>query len=774
MLRYIFLAVRMLILLSMSFILPGLFSCGGDSQQFSNTNPSSVSSVKNIQKDDPVVKRGAKARYVPGEILVKFKTGTSASRMQVLHNALGAVKIKEIAHIGVHRIKLPHEMSVEGAVKYYKADPDVEYAEPNYIVRKATIPNDPDFNKLWGLNNTGQTGGTFGADIDAIKAWDITTGSTNVIIAVIDTGVAYNHPDLAENIWMNTNEVAGNGIDDDGNGYEDDIYGWDFIDNDGYPEDYEGHGTHVAGTIAAVGNNGIGMAGVMWSAKIMPIRFLGISGWGDTAKAAEAIRYAADNGARIINASWGGGGYSQTLYEAIDYARSKDVLFIAAAGNEGKNSDSYPFYPASYDLTNIISVAATDDDDNLAYFSNYGANSVDLAAPGVNIYSSIPVLAYGTPILVYSANFDGGAGPLPFVPYTLLGWASGGKNSTWAITTGTGVDGTNSLEDSPGGNYLPNTNSWAGYMTPITSVKNSRYKLSFKWRGRIDPVTNDFLNINYSPDGVTWDWADWTDGNYVNFTQYVTYEITTAADFYDSFYFGFGLESDLNDNYDGVYIDDVVLTSETINIERYSYESYEGTSMVAPHVAGVAGLILSLNPDLSYTQIKDIILNSVDAKPSLSGKTLTGGRINAFAAVSRPPAPSNLAAAATSSSQINLSWTDNSYNETGFKIERKIGATGTYSQVATVGANVTTYSDTGLNGSTTYYYRVRAYKTAGDSSYSNEASATTPGGGGGNGDGGGCSIGTVNSYQTAVADTIVLIMPVIVILIIKRFRKFRI
>ncbi len=246
MLRYIFLAVRTLILLSMSFILPGLFSCGGDSQQFSNTNPSSVSSVKNIQKDDPVVKRGAKARYVPGEILVKFKTGTSASRMQVLHNALGAVKIKEIAHIGVHRIKLPHEMSVEGAVKYYKADPDVEYAEPNYIVRKATIPNDPDFNKLWGLNNTGQTGGTFEADIDAIEAWDITTGSTNVIIAVIDTGVAYNHPDLAENIWMNTNEVAGNGIDDDGNGYEDDIYGWDFIDNDGYPEDYEGHGTHVS------------------------------------------------------------------------------------------------------------------------------------------------------------------------------------------------------------------------------------------------------------------------------------------------------------------------------------------------------------------------------------------------------------------------------------------------------------------------------------------------------------------------------------------------
>jgi subtilisin family serine protease len=313
-------------------------------------------------------------------------------------------------------------------------------------------------------------------------------------------------------------------------------------------------------------------------------------------------------------------------------------------------------------------------------------------------------------------------------------------------------------------------------MTPIESVKNNRYTLSFKWKGYIDPNTFDYLNINYSPDGINWDWADWTDGNYSDFTQYITYEITFAADILDSFYFGFGLESDTLGNYDGAYIDDVVINRESISISSYTYESYgwSGTSMAAAHVSGVAGLIISADPSLTYSDVKNIILNSVDKKASLSGNTLTGGRLNAFAAVGSilPAAPSNLTATAISSSQIDLLWTDNSYSETGFKIERKIGDTGTYSQAATVGANVTTYSDTGLNGSTTYYYRVKAYSTAGDSQYSNEVSATTqaPSSEGGGG-GGGCSIGAVHNYQTAVADTIVLLMPLVVIIILRRFRK---
>lgn len=761
--RYIFLALIVLTLIS----------CG-DSQQYTAGDSKGISSETSSES-----KRGITAKYVPGEVLVKFKTGTDTNRIRGLHNALGATKVKDISHIGVQHLRLPQSVSVEEAIEYYSTDPDVEYAEPNYIVKRAaTIPNDSGFNNLWGLNNTGQTGGTPDADIDGPEAWDITTGSSNVIIAVIDSGVAYNHPDLSGNIWTNTGETScTDGVDNDSNGYIDDCYGWDFIDNDGYPIDYESHGTHVAGTIAAKGNNGIGSAGVMWSAKIMPIRFLGVSGYGDTANAASAIIYAADNGARIINASWGGYGYSQTLYDAIDYARLKNVLFVAAAGNEANNNDgAYPSYPASYNLPNIISVAATDDDDNLASFSNYGATSVDLAAPGVDIYSTVPVFTYGSPVTVYSQNFDGASGDLP-----ILGWNRGGTNSTWAVTAGTGVSGTNSLEDSPGANYLPNTNSWVGYTTPITSVKNNLYTLSFKWRGYVEyflPPYDcyDYLNINYSPDGSNWDWIDWRCGDKPTFISDYTYELTYAADLFDTFYFGFGLESDYSIEYDGAYIDDVVLQREPINISSYTYESFDwsGTSMATPHVSGVAGLILSINPSLSYAEVKNIILNNVDPKPSLSGKTLTGGRLNAFASISAvvPGAPSNLTATAISSNRIDLSWTDNSGGETGFKIERKIDSGGTYSQIATVSTNVTTYSDTGLDPATTYYYRVRTYNTAGDSGYSNEASATTqsaPTGGGGGG--GGCSIGAVQNHQTAVADTTVLLMPLVVIMILRRIRS---
>jgi C1A family cysteine protease len=264
---------------------------------------------------------------------------------------------------------------------------------PTEVTGQALIPNDPSIYSLWGMYNYGQTGGTVDADIDAPEAWAINTGSPSVIIAVIDTGVDYTHPDLAANMWTNTGEIADNGIDDDGNGYIDDVRGWNFYAWTNNPWDDHSHGTHCAGTIAGVGNNNRGVAGVCWTAKIMPLKFLSSSGGGWTSDAVSAILYANRMGAHVLSNSWGGGGYSQSLKDAID---ASSAVVVCAAGNDGLNTDTSPNYPSAYVSPNIIAVAATDHNDYLAYFSNYGYSSVDVAAPGVNIYSTTPSNGYGT------------------------------------------------------------------------------------------------------------------------------------------------------------------------------------------------------------------------------------------------------------------------------------------------------------------------------------------------------------------------------------------
>ena len=272
----------------------------------------------------------------------------------------------------------------------------VDLVQPNAKITANAIPNDPSFSKLYGLNNTGQTGGKFDADIDAVEAWDSFSGTGQTVVAVIDTGVDYNHQDLKENIWTNPREIAGNGVDDDGNGYVDDIHGYDFANNDPDPMDDNGHGTHVSGTIGAVGNNGIGIAGVTWRTRIMALKFLDASGSGYLSDAIRALDYAVANGARLSNNSWGGGGYEATLGQAISKAAGMGHIFVAAAGNSASNNDVTASYPASYAYDNVVAVAATDQNDNLASFSNYGATTVDIAAPGVNIYSTLPGNSYGS------------------------------------------------------------------------------------------------------------------------------------------------------------------------------------------------------------------------------------------------------------------------------------------------------------------------------------------------------------------------------------------
>jgi subtilisin family serine protease len=278
----------------------------------------------------------------------------------------------------------------------------VAYVEPDYVITGAAVPNDPSFGQLWGLSNTGQSGGLRDADIDAPEAWDVTTGSRSVVVAVIDTGIDYRHRDLAANAWQNPGEVAGDGIDNDGNGFVDDVYGWDFANNDADPMDDQGHGTHVSGTIGAVGNNGTGVVGVSWNVSIMGLKFLGANGSGSTSGAVAAINYVTrmrrDFGINVVasNNSWGGGGFSTSLRDAIAAGGRAGILFVAAAGNESQNIDTTPAYPAAYTSDAVISVAATDRSNTLASFSNYGVTGVDVAAPGVSIYSTVPGNSYAT------------------------------------------------------------------------------------------------------------------------------------------------------------------------------------------------------------------------------------------------------------------------------------------------------------------------------------------------------------------------------------------
>ncbi|MEE9268622.1 MAG: DUF4350 domain-containing protein, partial [Candidatus Krumholzibacteria bacterium] len=327
--------------------------------------------------------------YVEGQLIVKLRKTVVPAQVVDVRAALSATVARRFAGIRAELWTI-HGMTVAEALRRYQYDPRFEYVEPNYIIRlDATFPNDPRFPEMWGLNNTGQTGGTPDADIDAPEGWALETGDS-VLIAVIDTGIDWAHPDLADHIYVNPGEIPDNLVDDDGNGFIDDVRGWDFANNDNNPIDGNGHGTHVAGTIGAIGDNGVGVVGVNWNAKLMPIKFLDDGGLGDLADAILAIEYATMMGVRVMNASWGGGGSSQALEDAVRAAGDAGILLVAAAGNSRSNIDVSPHYPASLDLDNVISVANTTDRDQLFTTSSFGAVGVDLGAPGTNILSTFP------------------------------------------------------------------------------------------------------------------------------------------------------------------------------------------------------------------------------------------------------------------------------------------------------------------------------------------------------------------------------------------------
>ncbi len=330
------------------------------------------------------------------EVIVRFAPGTDARERGKARADADVRRLAVLPLAGAEVVDPEAGVGVAQAVRDLERDPRVLYAEPNAPRVAFATPNDRFFGQQWGLQNTGQvvanTGGTPGADIHASAAWDVTTGSRDVVVGVIDSGADTAHPDLAANLWRNPGESgagqATNGIDDDRNGFVDDVNGWDFAEHDAQPLDADGHGTHVAGTVGARGGNAIGVTGVAQSSSLMVLRSLGADGSGSVADVVTAYAYAARNGARVVNLSLGGNSGSRTERDAL--AAASGVLFVAAAGNDGADNDTAGTFPCNYELVNVVCVGASDRNDALASFSNRGKRTVDLAAPGVNIASTYP------------------------------------------------------------------------------------------------------------------------------------------------------------------------------------------------------------------------------------------------------------------------------------------------------------------------------------------------------------------------------------------------
>jgi len=349
--------------------------------------------------------------FIPNEFIVKFKKGTSQAKRNLIRNESSVKKEISFKYINSELWIVKDEVARSQFIVSNSKRPEIEFIEPNYIYRSDDVPDDPLFNNLWGLHNTVSSGGQIDADIDAIEAWDIFQGNGAKPVAITDTGIDYYHPDLNQNLWQNLAEDADgdgqvleynaslglfvfdpgdkNGIDDDGNGYIDDFIGWDFVNNDNDPRDFSnnGHGTHVAGTVGATINNQEGIVGVNPNSKLVAIKYLNDRGGGSTSNLIKIVEYIVDLGIPISNNSFGGGSYSQALFEMLEYAKSQGHIFVASAGNRGQDNDAQLYYPASYDLDNVVSVAANDRKEKLASFSSFGQTTVDISAPGVHILS---------------------------------------------------------------------------------------------------------------------------------------------------------------------------------------------------------------------------------------------------------------------------------------------------------------------------------------------------------------------------------------------------
>jgi subtilisin family serine protease len=535
--------------------------------------------------------------YVEGEVIITFKPSVTLNAAQ---QALGGHSLALTKHFaGLSRDRGRHSGLVRATnrttaelIAELSRDPAVELAEPNYLrwVTGGHAPNDALFTNLWGLQNIGQSvngiTGMAGDDIRFVGAWGLARSSTNrVVVAVIDTGVDYTHPDLAGNIWTNPGEIPGNGVDDDGDGYVDDYYGYNFADSLPNPTDSGFHGTHVAGTIAAMGNNQLGVIGVDYQAKIMTLRASTNGTNLPSSAIIEAVQYATmmkNRGVGIvaINASYGGAGSNSTERAAIQAAGNAGIIFCAAAGNNANNNDSTAFYPASYRLTNMIVVAASDQNDALANFSNYGTNTVDLSAPGVNILSTLPVSLAGTLAYVQQGSTNYAANELTY---------SGVTTGIIATVYDCGL----------------------GYPTNFPSAVRSNIALIF--RGTLT-FSNKVANATAAGARAAVIYNN-AAGNFLGTLQvsknWIPAVSISQAD-------GLALKALLP------------VTATVVNVPDPTqiYQYLDGTSMATPHVSGAVAFAAMNFPSETVTQRIQRILANVDVIPGLKSKVHNGGRLN--------------------------------------------------------------------------------------------------------------------------------------------------
>lgn len=634
--------------------------------------------------------------YAEGEIIVKFKVekinlNQDATQVETFAQEKDLTLKENIASANASVFKLTSSETVYQAIKRIEKDSRVQYAQPNFRYKLLSInTNDPYKDYLWGLDNYGQKidqiTGLDDADLDAPEAWAINEGTNQeVIVAVIDTGVAYNHPELQTNMWDGTNC-----LDENGHYLGGCLHGYDFgfDDKDPLPNG-DSHGTHVSGTIAALKNNGQGIIGVAPRAKIMAIQTTQSDGYFYDEDIVKAINFAAANGAKVINASFGGSSFTCIfVYDPLTYEAIGNFpgLFIAAAGNDSAehNDSDYVVVPADYGhpsecwegVDNLISVAATNSLDELASFSDYGVNFVDLGAPGVTIYSSVAEKFY-----IHQTFEDTATGTIP------AGWVADG--GLWAAASVLPFNSASAwgqvlYPDSNGANatspyYAANTNF--AITSSVYDLSTVPSDVTFNFRARCDTeyqdTPHDYMTLGLSNDGITFTEPNLYYGHgkfdeYIldslnfdsdpdNDAYYYFDEVLLEGYFNNHFQFRFNWTTDADsNNYRGCVVDNINVYNFTDGSGQ-DYDSYNGTSMSAPHVSGLAALIMGYSPSLTFDQVKGIILNSGDSLPSLAGKTVTGKRVNAYNALRQailPAAPTlNLVTTPTNLASQTISGT---------------------------------------------------------------------------------------------------------------------